>query len=93
MEFPIKEMDRDVLWNLVLVSTTWSYGGVLNAEIRQMFDEQFGAFKSKFNITFNVPVRQRFTLFEIYFDYDRLTWNMLSNKLELKLKQYFEATV
>jgi hypothetical protein len=86
MEFPIKEMDRDVLWSLVLVSTTWSYGGVLNAETRQMFDEQFGAFKSKFNITFTVPVRQRFTLFEIYFDCERLIWNMLSNKLELKLK-------
>jgi len=86
MEFPIKEMDRDVLWSLVLVSTTWSYGGALNAETRQMFDEQFGAFKSKFNITFTVPVRQRFTLFEIYFDCERLIWNMLSNKLELKLK-------
>lgn len=86
MEFPIKEMDRDVLWNIVLVATTWSYGAVLNNELRNMFDEQFGAFKAKFNITFSVPVRHKFTLFDIFFDVERLNWNLLINKIDFKLK-------
>ena len=86
MEYPIKEMYKDVLWNLILVATTWSYGAVLNGELRNMFDEQFGAFKSKFNITFTTPIRQKYTLFDIYFDVERLVWNLITNKLEFKLK-------
>ena len=39
MEFPILEMERDVLWSLVLVATTWSFGAVLNEELRKLFDE------------------------------------------------------
>ena len=39
MDYPFREMMKDVLWNLMLVATTWSFGAVLNRELRRMFDE------------------------------------------------------
>jgi len=39
MDYPFREMMRDVLWNLMLVAMTWSFGAVLNRELRRMFDE------------------------------------------------------
>lgn len=65
-------MQRDVIWNIVLVAVTWSFGAVLNQELRKLFDDQFSQFKSQFNIGFAVPVKQKFTLFDIFFDLERL---------------------
>jgi hypothetical protein len=28
--YPLEEMQRDTLWNIVLTATVWSYGAVLN---------------------------------------------------------------
>jgi hypothetical protein len=39
MAFPIEEMGQSVLWNIVLIATVWSYGAVLNGELRGIFDE------------------------------------------------------
>lgn len=32
----------------MLVATTWSYGAVLDKELRRMFEEQFGPYRNKF---------------------------------------------
>ena len=61
-----------MLWSLVLVAVTWSFGAVLPAELRQLFDDQFSAWRNKFNIGFAVPTKQKFTLFDIFFDIERL---------------------
>ena len=60
MDYPFREMMKDILWNVMLVATTWSFGAVLNRELRRMFDEQFGQFRSMFNINFVNPPKQRF---------------------------------
>jgi len=39
--FPIEEVGNAVLWNIVLISTVWSYGAVLNGDLRKIFDENF----------------------------------------------------
>ena len=39
MDFPFRETMKDVLWNVMLVATTWSFGAALNRELRRMFDE------------------------------------------------------
>ena len=39
MDFPVTEMARDVIWNIVLVACTWSFGAVLNKDLRKMMDE------------------------------------------------------
>ena len=39
MDYPFREMMKDILWNVMLVATTWSFGAILNRELRRMFDE------------------------------------------------------
>jgi len=39
--FPIEEVANHVLWNIVLISTVWSFGAVLNGDLRKVFDENF----------------------------------------------------
>ena len=43
-----------------------------------------------FNINFSTPIRQRFTLFDVYFDVERLAWQFINERLEYKLKVYME---
>ena len=35
MVYPIVEMEKDVLRNAVLQAAVWSYGAVLNSELRK----------------------------------------------------------
>ena len=39
MDFPFNEMAKDVVRNLMLCATTWSFGAVLNQHARQIYDE------------------------------------------------------
>jgi hypothetical protein len=55
--FPIEEVQRDAVWNIILSSVVWSFGAVLPRELRSVFDDQFGIFKSKFNISFAVATK------------------------------------
>ena len=43
-----------------------------------------------FNINFANPMKSRFTLFDVYFDVERLTWQCIAERLEYKLKVYLE---
>jgi len=89
MDYPFEEMMKDILWNCMLVATTWSFGAVLDKELRRTFEEQFGPYRNLFNITFAMPMKQKFTLFEIFFDVERLTWAIISDKLDYKIKVHF----
>jgi hypothetical protein len=60
-----------------LLSVIWSFGGVLNRECRKFFEETFGPFKRKFNLTVGGSNRTRFTLFDIFYDPEELAWEML----------------
>ena len=37
-------------------------------------------------------MKQRFTLFEVFYDVERLTWAVISEKLEYKLKVHYDAS-
>ena len=39
MDYPFLEMAKDVVHNLMLCVTTWSFGAVLNKQARQTYDE------------------------------------------------------
>ena len=39
MDYPFVEMQKDIIWNLMLVATTWSYGAVFDRELRRTFEE------------------------------------------------------
>ena len=90
MDYPFDEMKRDVLWNLMLCATTWSFGAVLSRELKQVYDEQFNQYRNKFNINLAMTVKKSFTLFDIYFDVERLTWSLIGEQLEYKLKVYYD---
>ena len=75
----------------MLSATTWSFGAVLDKELRRTFEEQFGPYRNLFNISFATPLKQRFTLFEIFFDVERLTWSLIGEKLDYKIKVHFNA--
>lgn len=68
----------------------WSFGAVLNKELRKLFEELFFNYRRKFNINIGGPGRQRFTLFDIYYDPENITWDLLQEKLEYKLKLQYD---
>ena len=43
-----------------------------------------------FNITFSQPIK-RYTVFEIFFDVERLTWALIGEKLDYKIKVHFNS--
>lgn len=76
----------------MLVSTIWSFGSVLDKELRRTFEEQFGMFKNLFNISIaHQGKTTRFTMFEIFFDVERLMWALISEKLDYKIKVHLNT--
>ena len=57
MDYPFDEMQKDIIWNIMLVSTTWSYGAELDRELRRNFEEKFNAYRGLFNLSFAVPLK------------------------------------
>lgn len=86
MLFPIEEMKPDVVWSTALCAFVMSFGVCLNNELRRAFDDVFKQFKKKFNIHSNSAAATGATIFDLYFDVDRLSWEVIQEKLEYKLK-------
>ena len=63
MDYPFEDMQKEIIWNLMLVACTWSYGAVLDKELRTMYEEYFKPYRSLFAITFSTPMKQQYTLF------------------------------
>ena len=78
MDYPFLEMAKDVVRNLMLCATTWSFGAVLNKQARQTYDEQFNRYRNTFNINLGMPVKKTFGLFDIFFDVEKLSWSLIS---------------
>ena len=84
------ECERDVFWSSVLLGTIWGFGAALGKSGRKAFEELFFGYRRKFNINIGGPGRQRFTLFDIYYDQENLSWDLLQEKLEYKLKLQYD---
>lgn len=89
MLFPIQETKADSIWSYCLSAFVMSFGVCLNNELRRVFDDVFKTFKKKFNIHSNSAAAQGATIFDLYFDVDRLSWEVIQEKLEYKLKLGF----
>lgn len=96
-EFMLGEMERDVIWSLALLSTVWSFGAMLSKDLRKYFEEIFQSFKRKFNINMSQSAaaqtigRQKYTLFDIYFDLESLQWELFIENMDYKLKMQHDA--
>lgn len=85
--FPIEEMKPDVVRSMILCSFVMTFGVCLSNELRKVFlDIFYGGFKDKFNIHPSSQAVSQPTIFDIYFDVDRLSWEVIQEKLEYKLK-------
>ena len=49
----------------------------------------FGNYRNLFNIQFATPMKEHKTLFQIFFDVERLTWALIGEKLDYKIKVHF----
>ena len=38
-----------------------------------------------------MPIKTRFTMFEIFFDVERLTWALIGEKLDYKIKVHYNS--
>jgi len=96
-EFMLGEMERDVIWSSALLSTVWSFGAMLSKDLRKYFEEIFQTFKRKFNINMSQSAaaqtigRQKYTLFDIYFDLESLQWELFIENMDYKLKMQHDA--
>lgn len=45
------ECERDVFWSNILLCTIWSFGALLNKDLRKPFEDVFTPFKRKFNMS------------------------------------------
>lgn len=77
MQFPIQEMKQDTIYSMILCSFVMTFGVCLNAELQEEFTNAFGQFKRKFNMHINSQAVQRPTIFDIYFDVERLSWEVI----------------
>jgi len=70
-----------------------SYGAVLNREQRRVFEEAFMFYKRRFNMNIQSMVpsaRNRFSLFDMYFDCHKLRWDFLQDNLDYKMKMHHD---
>lgn len=81
--------------NVILCAFVWGYGAVLNKELRRIFDDKFNMqFKTKFlNLHGRGHKAKGFNLFEYFFDVERLYWTLVTEKLEFRLKLYFDSNM
>lgn len=86
--FPITDSKESTVWSTILCAFVMSFGVCLNSELQKVFLEIYGPIekrcRSKFNVTVNSGARA--TIFDVYFDVDRLSWEVIQEKLEYKLK-------
>ena len=71
---------------MILTAFIMSFGVCFNNELQKVFMEKFKTYKKEFNININSKAVQQPTIFDIYFDIDRLTWEVIQEKLDFKLK-------
>lgn len=82
-------MKRDAIRSIIVCSFTLSFGICLNTELQKIFEDTFSQFRKKFNMSINASSVMRPTIFEIFYDVDKLSWEVIQEKLEFKLRMAF----
>jgi len=77
MLFPIHEEKRDATWSIILCSFVMSFGVCLDRDLRKVFEDAFSSYKRKFKMAINSQAQTRPTIFDIYYDVERLSWEVI----------------
>jgi hypothetical protein len=86
MVFPIAETKQPSVMSMILCSFIMSFGVVLSADLQKIFVSIFDKYKKMFIIEMSQQTTTTASIFEIYFDVEHLVWEIISDKLEYKLK-------
>lgn len=70
-------MEKDAVWSIILTAFIMSFGVSFNNELQKVFIDKFKGFKKMFNINIHSKAVQQPTIFDIYFDIDRLSWEVI----------------
>ena len=90
----LEEKADEIIYNICLISAVWSYGGVLSPDLRKVFEDNFTSFKRLYNLNIGSQSRisnAKLSLFDIYYDFEKLEFDLLVEKLEYKLKMHYDA--
>lgn len=98
---PIKTKGQMVSANLTLMSVVWTFGAILNNEMRRRFEDTFVQFRRKFDLKLTgnlstggssgVGKTSKVSLFEMYFDMERLQWDLVSERLGTRILDGFQS--
>jgi len=83
--FPIRAERGRAVKAIVLNAFVVTFGVCLSAPLQRVFEDIFDAsYRSKFEITTNSITTP--AIFDLYYDVDRLSWEVIQEKLDYKLK-------
>ena len=92
---PIKAKANMIVSNLSLMAVVWTFGAILNHDLRRLFEDLFFQYRRKFDLKLtgnlgsnSVTGRNaKVTLFDIYFDIERLNWDLISERIGSRISE------
>ena len=97
---PIKTQGESVTLNICLMAVVWSFGAILNQDMRKRFEDTFLQYRRKFDLKisgnlgtggFGQGKASKISLFEIYFDLERLQWDLVAERLGTRVSEGYQA--
>ena len=97
---PIKSKGENIALNLCLMAVVWTFGAILNQEMRRRFEDIFLQFRRKFDLKLTGNLSSgglglgkvtKVSLFEMYFDMERLQWDLVAERLGTRVSEGYQA--
>ena len=97
---PIKTQGESVALNLCLMGVIWTFGAILNQDMRRRFEDIFLQYRRKFDLKltgnlnsggFGIAKSAKISLFEMYFDIERLQWDLVAERLGPRASEGYQA--
>lgn len=97
---PIKSQGDSLALNLTLMAVVWTFGAILNQEMRVRFEDTFLQYKRKFDLNLSgnlnsgglgLSKNTKVSLFEMYFDLERLQWDLVAERMGTRVSEGYQA--
>jgi hypothetical protein len=82
------------------MAVVWSFGAILDQDMRRRFEDTFMQFRRKFDLkmTGNLSIggsgfgkTSKVSLFEMYFDMERLQWDLVTERLGTRITEGYQG--
>lgn len=82
------------------MAVVWSFGAILDQEMRRRFEDTFMQFRRKFDLKMTGNLgssasgfgkTSKVSLFEMYFDMERLQWDLVAERLGTRVTEGYQA--